>query len=146
MADRSAYSNLSAQDTDTHSSSDDDDSQEASCCDFSHGPSQPGASPISTAKSEAMSQASCSSSKKKTTLAIKQERANVDSEIPDSKKGQEDEDEDYLFFKNLVPKMKYLSDIQKLELQAEINAVFLKHLKRAMNSDANLPTRTARLL
>lgn len=44
-----------------------------------------------------------------------------------------EEDEDLLFFKNLVPKMKCMTDVQKLELQNEITNVFLKHLKKATN-------------
>ncbi|KAK3745737.1 hypothetical protein RRG08_030546 [Elysia crispata] len=94
-----------------------------------------------------MSQASGSSYKRKTK---DEDRTCVDTQIleaikkiTDERKKNEDEDEDYLFFKNLVPKMKCMSDIQKLELQAEINAEFSKHLKWAMNPATSTQTPTA---
>ena len=46
-------------------------------------------------------------------------------------------DEDEYFFKSLIPKMKLLSTIEKMECQAEIHNVVLKYVKLA-SAKANL--------
>lgn len=66
----------------------------------------------------------------------KDSQESIDQEILQTLKNipnvsREEEDEDLLFFKALVPKMKCLNDIQKMELQGELHSVVLKHIKRA---------------
>ena len=51
--------------------------------------------------------------------------------IPTNTNMPPEEDDGMLFFKSLVPKIKSLDDLQKMELQAEIHSVVLKHLKKS---------------
>ncbi|XP_005109006.1 uncharacterized protein LOC101859047 [Aplysia californica] len=54
----------------------------------------------------------------------------------------QEEDEDLLFFKSMIPKIKALDVLQKMELQAEMHSVLFKHLKRA-RATATEPTKYA---
>lgn len=87
---------------------------------------------VSTENSERVSSSQLSMKRKLPKRSIDIEILETLKAMPAASTDKhEEEDEDYMFFKNLVPKMKCLNDIQKLELQAEINSVFIKHLKIA---------------
>lgn len=70
-----------------------------------------------------------------------QPHSSIDQEIlstlrtipttPVSPRPPQEEDADLLFFKSMLPHVKTLDPLQKMELQAEMHSVLFKHMKRA---------------
>lgn len=82
--------------------------------------------------------------KRSAPIDIDQEILNTLKTIPTTPYvPPQDEDEDLLFFKSMIPKIKTLDDIQKMELQAEMHSVLLKHLRKARATTAGDPTSSA---